>query len=145
MLPSTLPCLDCCPFLDAKISLPALRFYLQGFLIYLQQLSRAWSPTKGIFKQKYARYHASNDRIRPAIAKNSQKRSLKVHFFEVYRGNNYISYFNLHQKCKDYFATARIKKLNCIPFVASFFQDHISFCRQYQKQELDIESLVLPT
>lgn len=64
---------------------------------------------------------------RSAAAKSFYKRFFKIHFFKIYKNDNYIAYYNACQQYKDYFATAKTKKPNRILFTASFFQNHINF------------------
>lgn len=57
---------------------------------------------------------------KPAAAEGFYKRFFKVCFPNVYRGDNYIAYYNFSQQCEDYFATAVAKRPNYISFIAFF-------------------------
>ena len=61
------------------------------------------------------------------------ERSLKVSFPELYRGKTHIKYYNFIEQCEDYFATAKVKRPNRIPFAATFFWKQALFWWQQPK------------
>ena len=65
---------------------------------------------------------------KPAITEGPRECPLKARLPDIYWGNNHITCYNFCQQCEDYFATARAKRPNRIPFAVFFFCDHISFC-----------------
>ena len=61
------------------------------------------------------------------LSDNAREKPLKARSPDVYCGKSYIEYYNFCKQCKDYFATARAKDPNRIPFAASFLRDRINF------------------
>ena len=50
------------------------------------------------------------------------KQPLKARFLDLYYDNLHIDCYWFYQQCKDHFETAKGKKLNKIPFAASFLR-----------------------
>ena len=73
---------------------------------------------------------------------DNHEKPLKAKLPDVYCSKFHMECYNFCQQCKDYFATARAKGPNRIPFAASFLYDHINFCWQQYKRKHKIESLV---
>lgn len=59
-------------------------------------------------------------KTRLATAESPCERLFKTCFLDIYRSNNHIAYYNFCQYWKDYFATAKAKGPNRIPFAVSF-------------------------
>ena len=57
----------------------------------------------------------------PTIAEEPWDKLLKARSPDVYQEKSHIEYYNFCQQCEDYFATARARGANQIPFAASFF------------------------
>lgn len=64
----------------------------------------------------------------PTNSEESQDKSLKACFLDIYCGKSYIKCYNFCQQYEDHFAIAGAKSTNQILFAMSFFGDQIRFC-----------------
>lgn len=59
-------------------------------------------------------------KTRPIATKGFYERAFITHFFDIYKDDNYMTYYNFCQQYEDYFAIAKAKRPNCITFAAFF-------------------------
>ena len=69
-----------------------------------------------------------------------REKPLKARSPDVYCGKSHMECYNFCQQCEDYFATARAKGPNHIPFATSFLRDRINFHWQQYKRKHKAES-----
>ena len=84
------------------------------------------SSDKELFKQFIKAYLEAQVLGQTKVDSESYKQPLTARFPDFYYVNSHMDCYQFYQQCKDHFETAGAKRLNKIPFAASFLRGSIT-------------------